>query len=189
MNPAFLLLAALLLPATSALAGNWHILQNNSRILLESNEPLQDSSESNIQNNDKKKEKILKIWGKSTYSRPEQAQPGDFYYSSEKTLLSINCTKHTFKKLQKIYHSADGQEIKSIRFGDSGNFEPIIPDSTEEMIHDFSCGFKAEKTGGKAAKPTQPQPIKPAIKSAPVKKTAAVMKSSENSKPKAGNKN
>lgn len=158
MKPAFLLLAAMLLATSSALAANWHLLQNSSLMLLEADDPQLEANESSSQNKDSKKDKKLKIWSKSSYSKPEQARPGDFYYSSEKSLLEINCTKRAHRLLQKIYYAADGQEIKSVHQGEGEKSAPIVPDSTEERIYEFACTFQPKKADNKTAKTTHSKP-------------------------------
>lgn len=188
MNPAFLLLAALLLPAFPAMAGNWHILQNNPQMLLEAGEPQLEENTGNGQDNIKKKDKTLKVWSKSTYSRPEQARPGDFYYASAKSLLAINCTKHSYRLLQKIYYAADGQEIKSVHYGQDERNESIVPDSAEERVFDFSCGFKFEKVDNKSPKRAKLKPAVAAEKSVTAEKTSQPGTGSQKSGGKAASK-
>ncbi|MFH1495963.1 MAG: surface-adhesin E family protein [Pseudomonadota bacterium] len=188
MKPAFFLLAALLLPASSASANNWHVLQNNSQILLEAGEPQQEEYENNDQDNAKKKEKTLKVWSKSTYSRPEQARPGDFYFSSAKALLTINCTKRSHRLLQKIYYAADGQEIKSVRYGKDEKIEAIVPDSAEERVFDFACSFKAAKGNNKSPNRTKPKSTVTAEKPATSEKTSKPETISEKPANKAASK-
>lgn len=166
MNPALPLLAALLLSTSSAMASNWHVLQNTPQALLEAGEPQFEASDDNVQDKTRKKEKKLKVWDKITFSRPEQARPGDFYYASAKSLLAINCTKRTHSLLQKVYYAADGQEIKSVRYGGNESIEFIVPDSAEERVMEFSCGYKVAKTANKI-------PRRAETKSAPLKEKPA----------------
>ncbi|MDP2963007.1 MAG: hypothetical protein Q8N54_09645 [Sulfurimicrobium sp.] len=196
MKSAFLLLAALLLTSSSAVAGNWHTLQSNPQLLLEADEPQIEANEDNNQDKTRKKEKKLNVWGKITYSLPEQARPGDFFYSSSKSLFEINCTKRTHRLLRKIYYTADGQESKSVRYGEEVKYTAIVPDSTEERIFDFACAFKPAKADNKIPKRVQPKsaatekqstsnkaaqsgktPQKPEAKSAPNGKASAPDKS------------
>jgi hypothetical protein len=165
MNPAFLLLAALLLPISPAMAGNWHALLNTSQELLEAGEPQLETSEDNAQDKSRKKDKKLKVWDKITFSRPEQARPGDFYYASAKSLLAINCTKRTHKLLQKIYYAADGQEIKSVYYGEDEKIKFSVPDSAEERVLNFSCAFKVAKTDNKTPRRVQTKSAEPKEKS------------------------
>jgi hypothetical protein len=174
MKSAFLHLAALLLSTAPAMASNWNALQHNSEMLLEAGAPLPETSDG--QDKAKNKEKILKVWSKATYPRPEQARPGDFYYSSEKTLREINCTKRTYRVLQKIYYSSDGQEIKSVRNVGNVNSENIVPDSAAEIILDFSC---ASKVANKEIKPARSSPPKSPV--SPPKKASS--KNAENPTP------
>jgi hypothetical protein len=201
MKPAFLLLAALLLPASPAMAVNWHTLQSTPQFLLQADEPELEESENKAQDKGGKKEKKLKVWGKSTYSRPDQARPGDFFYTSAKSRLAINCSKRTHRLLQKIYYAVDGQEIKFVHYGEDERIEAIVPDSVEEQIFDFACTFKAAKAEGKATKIAQPKPAaladKPASNSKeeqpgkasqkPKKKVASNKKGSDSDKSKTAN--
>jgi hypothetical protein len=157
MNPAFLLLAALLLSASPSWAGNWHTLQSNSQMTLEANDPELEVSDGDEKGQDKirNKEKKLKVWSKSTYSRPEQARPGDFFYSSAKSLYAINCSKRTHRLQQKVYYAADDKEIKSVRYGENGKNESVVPDTEEERVLVFACAFKVTREEGKTLKRTQ----------------------------------
>lgn len=188
MNPSFFLLAALLLPNSYAMAGNWHNLLSNSQIRVDADEPQQEASESKDQEKAKTKEVKLKVWGKSTYSRPEQARPGDFYYASAKSLLAINCTRRTHRLMQKIYYSSEGQEIKSIRYGDSEKFEAIVPDSIEERIFDFACTFRDEKKDKKMQKRAQPKSVAPMEKPVKTAKVAPTEKKPQKPESKAPSK-
>ncbi|MBZ0104249.1 MAG: hypothetical protein K8H84_01335 [Sulfuricella denitrificans] len=160
MKPAILLLAALLLPTSAAIAANWHLVQNTPQMLLEADDPQPEATEGNSPAKAGKKDKKLKIWSKSAYSRPEQARPGDFYYSSDKALMEINCTNRTYRLLQKIYYAAEGQEIKSVQQVDGGKTEPIVPDSTEDRISGFACSYQPPKADLKTVRKT---PSKPAV--------------------------
>lgn len=147
---------------------------------LEADEPLFEAEDKPSQ--DKKKAKKLKVWDKITYSRPEQANPGDFYYSSSKSLQEINCTTRALKPLQKIYYGADGDEIKSILYSANERTKSVIPDTAEEWVFDFACNFKPPKAVTPASRKPHPKPSpsqddktraasKPAVKQA-VKKEA-----------------
>lgn len=159
MNPAFLLLPALLL-SPPAMATSWHSLRAGTQMTLEADEPQIEATDKKTEDKEKKKDKKLKVWNKITYSQPQQANPGDFYYSSSKSLLEINCTTRSLKPLQKIYYGDDARETKLIRYGDSEKAAIIIPDSLEEVVFDFSCNFKQMKTTVQAAVP-QKNPAKP----------------------------
>lgn len=180
------------------MAVNWHTLQSTPQFLLQADEPEVEESENKVQDKDKKKQKKLKVWGKSTYSRPEQARPGDFFYSSAKSHLAINCTQRTHKLLQKIYYAADGQEIKYVHHGEDERTEAIVPDSVEEQIADFSCAFKAAKSDRKTAKNARPKTVAPSDKPAtansngkatkkPGNKSATSKKTADSDKSKTAN--
>lgn len=188
MKPAFLLLAALLLPTSPAMAANWHTLQSTPQMLLEADEPEPEASADNSRDKARKIDKKLKVWGKSTYSRPEQARAGDFFYSSAKSLLAINCTKRTHQLLQKIYYAADGQEIKFVRHGDDEKIEPIVPDSAEERIFNFACAYQAAKTVSKTPKRAQPKSVVPVEKPVKADKAAAPEKKPQKPEDKAPSK-
>lgn len=177
MNPVLILLAALLLSTSSSMAANWHVLQNTPQALLEAGVPQFEASDDNVQDKTRKKDKKLKVWDKITFSRPEQARPGDFYYASAKSLLAINCTKRTHSLLQKVYYAADGQEIKSVQYGANERVEFIVPDSAEERVLEFSCGYKIANTESKISRRAQTKPAslkeKPAIPSKTAQKSEA----------------
>ncbi|PWB54682.1 MAG: hypothetical protein C3F18_06530 [Nitrosomonadales bacterium] len=193
MNPAFLLLAALLLPTSPVMAANWHTLQSTPQMLLQADEPEVEESELQAQGKSKKKEKKLTIWSKSTYSRPEQARPGDFFYASAKSHLAINCTKRTHRLLQKIYYAADGQEIKFVHYGEDERIEAIVPDSAEEQISAFACAFRAVKANDVQRKPAMAKSAAGKEKQAgkasqkPGKKADSNKKTSDSGKPKTAN--
>lgn len=184
MNPAFLLLAALLLPVSPAMAGNWHALQNTAQELLEAGEPQLETSADNAQGKSRKKDKKLKVWSKITFSRPEQARPGDFYYASAKSLLAINCIQRTHRLLQKVYYAADGQEIKSVYYGEDEKIKFTVPDSAEERVLNFSCAFKVAKAENQPPRRAQTKPAEPKEKSPITSKAAQKpeVKAASNSK-------
>lgn len=159
MNPAFLLFSALLL-SPPAMAVSWHPLRTSTQMTLEADAPQMEATDKKTEDKEKKKDKKLKIWNKITYSQPQQANPGDFYYSSSKTLSEINCTIRSHKPLQKIYYGDDAREAKNIHYGDSEKAATIIPDSQEEAVFDFACNYNPSKTTVQAAAP-QKSPVKP----------------------------
>lgn len=136
---------------------------------------------------EKPKERKLKIWGKITYPQPKQAIPGDFYYTSAKSLTEINCTARTRKSLQKIYYDADGNEIKSIHYGVGEKSEAVVPDTPSEILFNFACAFSTTKASAKprATPSTQAQPKKSAEKNQPRKESTkeAQPKAAANAKP------
>lgn len=124
---------------------------------LQAAEPQQDAAEKNEVGTQRKQDKKLKVWEKITYSRPQQAIPGDFYYTSEKSLSEINCTTRTIRPLRKIYYGSDGNEIKSIHHGETMKPDIIVPDTPAESVFDFSCAFKPTKAAPQAKKSPTPQ--------------------------------
>jgi hypothetical protein len=158
MNPAFLFLSALFLFTPAAEAASWHTLQTSVQMTLQADEPQTEAVDKNATDKEKKKERKLKVWDKITYSRPQQAMPGDFYYVSAKSLLEINCTARTLTPLQRIYYDSDGNEIKSIHYGASERNEAVVPDTSGESVFNFACAFKAAKTVAKATPSPKSQP-------------------------------
>lgn len=170
------------------MAANWHTLQSTPQFLLQADEPEVEESENKAQDKEKKKEKKLKVWSKSTYSHPEQARPGDFFYTSAKSRMAINCTKRTHRLLQKIYYAADGQEIKFVHHGEDERIEAIVPDSAEEQISDFACTFKTAKTDVKTPRRTLPKSVMSAEKPVTTEKAALAGKSPQKPRAKAAPK-
>lgn len=125
---------------------------------LQADEPQAEAVDNNASDRGKKKDRKLRVWDKITYSRPQQAVPGDFYYASAKSLAEINCTAHTLKPLQRIYYDGDGHEIKSIHYGASERNEVVVPDTPGESVFNFACAFKATKAIAKVTPRTKPQP-------------------------------
>ncbi|MDP2784309.1 MAG: hypothetical protein Q8O38_06915 [Sulfurimicrobium sp.] len=158
MNPIFLFLSALLLFTPAAEAVSWHTLQTSVQMTLQADEPQAEAVDNNASDRGKKKDRKLRVWDKITYSRPQQAVPGDFYYASAKSLAEINCTAHTLKPLQRIYYDGDGHEIKSIHYGASERNEVVVPDTPGESVFNFACAFKATKAIAKVTPRTKPQP-------------------------------
>lgn len=177
MNPVFLCFISLLFLIPEAMAASWHTLQTNIQMTLQVTEPQQELADKNGVDKQKKQDSKLKVWDKVSYSRPQQAMPGDFYYASAKTLNEINCTSHTIRTLQKIYYGSDGNEIKIIRH-ETMKPEIIVPDTQAEAIFDFSCTFKSEKS----VKPAKPRPASQPKAAQPNTKPAATAAKSD--KPK-----
>lgn len=158
MNPVFLFLSALLFFAPVAEAVSWHTLQTSAQMTLQAGEPLVEAMDKNAADQEKKKAKKLKIWDKTTYSRPQQARPGDFYYTSAKSLAEINCTAHTLKLLQKIYYDSDGNEIKSVQYDAKDRDKAVVPDTSNESVFNFACAFKAAKPVANSKKTSESKP-------------------------------
>lgn len=187
MNPVFLLLSALLLLTPVAEAATWHALQSGTQVTLQSDEPQFEAIDKNATDKDKKKDKKLKVWNKITYSRPHQAMPGDFYYTSAKSLTEINCTAHTLKSLRRIYYDSDGNEIKSIHYGASEPSEVVVPDTAGESVFNFACAFKAANAVAKTTpRPKSPTPAK--TKQPTAKANTSKEKAKEPQKPQAAAK-
>lgn len=161
MNLVFLLFPALLLLLPNAEAANWHTLPGGTQMTLQADDPQPEAADK-----EKKKEKKLKVWDKITYSRPHQAVPGDFYYTSAKSLVEINCTTRTLKSLQSVYYDGDGNELKSIHYTSSEPREAVVPDTPGESVFNFACAFKAASAIAKTTShPKAPAAAKPPTKS------------------------
>lgn len=151
MNPAFLFLPAMLLIAAPSHAVSWHTLKISPQMTLEAGEPQTEAEDKNASDKEKKKDRKLKTWSRSTHSQPQQAKPGDFFYSSSKTLSEINCTARTVKSIEKIYFGDDGGESKHIRYSEREKGSPVVPDTSEELLLDFACNYKPPKAATPAA--------------------------------------
>ena len=182
MNPLFLLLSALLLLTPGAEAATWHALQSGVQVTLQADEPQIEAMDKNATDKEKKKDKKLKVWDKITYSRPHQAMPGDFYYTSAKSLTEINCTTRTLKSLRRIYYDSDGNEIKSVHYGASESSEAVVPDTPGESVFNFACAFNAVNTTAKTTpRPKSSAPAK--TSQPPAKPDTSKEKSKEPQKP------
>ena len=184
MNPAFLFLSALLLFTPATEAASWHTLQTRPQISLQADEPQLEVVDKNATEQEQKKDKKLKVWDKITYSRPQQAASGDFYYTATKSLTEINCTTRTLKPLRRIYYDGDDNEVKSIHYGANERSEVVVPDTSGESVFNFACTFKAAKALTKAAprpetkqSTTQPAAGKDKAKEPPKTPAAASAKS------------
>lgn len=140
-----------------AMAASWHTLQTSVQMTLQATEPQQEKTDKDAAEKQKKQDKILKVWNKTSYSHPRQAMPGDFYYTSEKSLSEINCTTRTIKLLQKIYYDSDDSEVKNIRHGEATTPELIVPDTPAELVFDFSCSFTSPKASPQGKNRLQPR--------------------------------
>lgn len=88
----------------------------------------------------------VKAWERETYRQPEQAKPGDFFFTSVKTLAQHHCTERTTTYLFRGYFAADGSEIKTLTAGtDLGKMDFLVPDSMEERKLAFACSYGAKK--------------------------------------------
>jgi hypothetical protein len=163
-----------------AIAGNWKQVANNNKTRVE----IDVASLVAIPD-----ENIVKAWERETHVKPEQAKPGDFFFTSVKTLAQYHCTDRTTTYSYRAYYDADGSEIKAITTGaDLGKVDFLVPDSLEERKLIFACTYKkpvakkmspvappepVEKTSEAPAPVTQPPDEKDAQKSAPPAKSAA----------------
>lgn len=133
----------LLLPwfaSFSAAAGNWKRVADDKKVRVE----IEVTTLARDGNN-------VKAWERETYHKPEQAKPGDFFFSSVKTLAQHHCTGRTTTYLFRSYFAADGSEIKTIATEpDLGKVDFLVPDSLEERKLAFACAYAARKT---------PQPV------------------------------
>lgn len=177
MNPVFLFLPALLFLTPGAEAANWHTLPGGAQMTLQADQPQLEPADK-----DKKKDKKLKVWDKITYSRSHQAMPGDFYYTSAKSLNEINCTARTLKPLLRIYYDSDGNEVKSIHYRSSEPVEAVVPDTSGEAVFNFACAFKAASAVAKTA-PRTKSPVRAKASQPPAKPGAGKEKTKEPQKP------
>lgn len=145
-----LLLSLSLFAALPAVAGNW------KRVADDENTRIEIDVASLARNGN-----IVKAWERETHRKPEQAKPGDFFYSSAKTLAQHHCTERTTTYLFRGYFAADGSEIKTLAAGtDLGKVDFLVPDSPEERKLIFACTYGVKK------------PDKPSTPPAPTDKAA-----------------
>ncbi|MDP2828602.1 MAG: hypothetical protein Q8O37_08345 [Sulfuricellaceae bacterium] len=164
-------LSLLMFFPAGGMAENWHGLTYNDSFRLEAREPVMEPGKGDKagEPSSQKKDRKLTIWDRTTHTRPQQANPGDFFYQSSQTLTSINCTTRAFKPLQKVYYSPEGIEIKSVRLDEAEIINTLVPDSPIEYIFNYACTFtapRAKPVGApvSVAKPI-PEPVSDASKS------------------------
>lgn len=133
------------------------MLQTGTQMSLQADEPQEEEVDKKSTDQGKQKDKKLKVWAKIIYSQAQQAKPGDFYFTSEKSFSEINCSTRTLKVLQRFYYDSDGNEIKHIHYGGNDKYEAIAPDTTSESVYNFSCAFK--KALRIPAKKTKDNPV------------------------------
>jgi len=169
-----------LFAALPAAAGNWKLVAKGENTLVE----IDVASLARDGN-------TVKAWERETHSKPEQAKPGDFFYSSVKTLAQHHCTERTTTYLFRGFFAADGSEIKTLAPGaDLGKVDFLVPDSPEERKLIFACAYgvkkppqpstppvPTDKAAEPPATPAKPAPAKTAEKDA--KKDAPPAKSAE----------
>lgn len=175
-----LLLSLSLFAGLPAVAGNWKLVTENEKTRVE----IDVASLARDGN-------TVKAWERETHHKPEQAQPGDFFHSSAKTLAQHHCTDRTTTYLFRGFFAADGSEIKTITPGaDLGKVDFLIPDSPEERKLIFACTYGVKKpaklstppvptnkTAEPPATPAKQAPAKTAEKD--TKKDASPAKSAE----------
>lgn len=164
-------------------AGNWKLVTDDNKTRVEI-----DITSLRLEQNGN----IAKAWERETHSKPEQAQPGDFFFTSTKTLAQHHCAERTTTYLYRAYFAADGSEIKAVAAADLGKVDFLIPDSLNERKLIFACTYKpaakkpapllippeqtdkAAEPPASTAKAAPGQPAeKDAQKAAPPAKTAA----------------
>lgn len=189
MNPAFLFLPALLLFAPPSLGASWQTLKADAGMTLEAREPQAETAEAKAADQEKNKDRKLKIWSRNTHTQSQQAKPGDFYYTSSKTLWEVNCTARSVKPVEQVYYGDDGGESKHIRHTNGEKSRTTVPDTPEELLLDFACNFKQAKAAPPAAprKPVEAE-VKPSREAKPAAKVApkkAAPKTAPKAAPKA----
>lgn len=85
---------------------------------------------------------LVTIWEREVYIQEEQAQPGDFFFKSSKSLIRYNCQARTADMLVKVFYDADGAEIKTVTAGYYGRQNFVIPDSEGERKFEYACSYK-----------------------------------------------
>jgi hypothetical protein len=162
---------ALLLFTTGAEAASWHAVATNEKMKIEMD------TASIV-----KTGKVVAAWDKEVYFGPEQAQPGDFYFKSVKTLRRYGCGDHVVQPLMQVYYADDGSEIKTVILGEDGMPGYVVPDSMEELRFDYVCATAhaaAKKRGTKPKKMVRPKPEEKVVakkEDIPVPKAAAPAK-------------
>lgn len=84
---------------------------------------------------------VVTVWDREVYFAPEQAQPGDFYFKSAKSLVRYNCDTRTADLLMKVYYADDGSEIRTLAANDYGRPNYVVPDTEAEEKLDYACKY------------------------------------------------
>ena len=159
--------------ATSAGAAEWYAILDNSRLKIEV-----DAAGALKGNN------VIEAWDEEVYTKLEQANPGDFYFKSVKSLARYGCKDRTTDRLMRIYFDQDGAEIKKVSEADGSAY--VVPDTLEEMKFEYLCNHKlppettrliAEKKARLAAEKAAEKARLKALTKAKAKKTTAKTKS------------
>ncbi len=112
--------------------------------------------------------KVVTAWEREVYTEQTQAQPGDFYFKSAKTLVRYNCDGRTMEQLMKVYYDQDGSEIKTVNANYYGRPDFIVPDTDGERMFEYVCNYKkpvekkaivARKTVKSKVADTTPDPL------------------------------
>ncbi len=149
---------ALLLLATGAEAASWHAVATNGTMRIEMD------TASLV-----KTGRVATAWDKEVYFLPEQAQPGDFYFKSVKTLRRYGCADHVVEPLVQVYYADDGSEIKTVVPGGDGQASYVVPGSVEELKFDYACGDRHAVAKKSRTKPSKTARAKPDEKPTPKK--------------------
>ena len=130
MKRAFSLFFVLLLPAWAE-AATWSVVASNGKMRAE-----MDIASFMRQGN------IVTAWDREVYFEPAQAQPGDFYFKSTKSLTRYSCDGRTADLLMRVYYAEDGSEIKTVTASYYGRQNYVIPDTDIEKMFEFACKYK-----------------------------------------------
>jgi len=85
---------------------------------------------------------VVTAWDREIYSADEQAQPGDFYFKSSKSLVRYGCDARIAELLMRVYYAEDGSEIKIITADYYGRPNYVIPDTAGEQKFEYVCNYK-----------------------------------------------
>ncbi|MDD5329965.1 MAG: hypothetical protein PHX38_08175 [Sulfuricella sp.] len=106
--------------------------------------------------------KAVTVWEREVHAGQVQAQPGDFYFKSAKTLMRYDCDRRTMEQLMKVYYDDDGNEIKTVNANYYGRPDYIVPDTDGERMFEYVCNYKKpplKKTVVAAKKAVKPKPV------------------------------
>lgn len=142
----------LLFACLPAFAGNWKLVADDKNTRVE-------IDVASLMRSDD----VVKAWERETHLKPEQAKPGDFFFTMAKTLAQHNCTERSTTYLYRAYFAADGSEIKTLTTSsDLGKVDFLVPDSLDERKLVFACTYKpAAKKPDTALTPPEPTETEP----------------------------
>ncbi|MCB6183890.1 hypothetical protein LIN78_10075 [Leeia sp. TBRC 13508] len=150
------ILASLLFTSFSANAA-WKAIYSNNEMTLYLDEATQET-----------KGMVAKVWTRERYSRPKQADPGDFFFKTLAIQMQYACDKRTQTPLLSVYYDLADQEIKRQNGDDKA--QPIVPGSVDEKRFNVACKISpptpVKEPSTAPAKPATPKkaPAKPATK-------------------------